>query len=110
MLIRHLCGAILTLFVATSTFAAPQSHADSAPQERTVVSPAVEFHLASYAEHQQTIASYEKPQLKADSLNEIPAAAAADMKDPLKYSVWVLIGLGPIMWIWLAFFPRIRRK
>jgi hypothetical protein len=102
MLLRQLCGAILTLFFATSAFAAAQ--------ERTPQSAAVEFHLASYSEHQPTIASYEKPQLKADALNEVPTAAAADMKDPLKYSVWVLIGLGPIMWIWLAFFPRIRRK
>lgn len=106
MLLRQLCGAILTLFFATIVFAAPQVREQTASP---VVSSAVEFHLASYSEHQPT-ASFEKPILKADSLNEIPAAAAADMKDPLKYSVWVLIGLGPIMWIWLAFFPRIRRK
>jgi hypothetical protein len=105
MLLRHLCGAILTLFFAANIFAAPGSRVVTSSQPS-----AVEFHLASYPEQQPTIASYEKPHLKADTLNEVPAAAAADMKDPLKYSVWVLIGLGPIMWIWLAFFPRIRRK
>lgn len=115
MRLRQLCGAILTLFIATSTLAALQVRAKPTPQERSSQPAAVEFQLASYdlksaEQHQQSIASYEKPPLKADSLNEIPAATAADMKDPLKYSVWVLIGLGPIMWIWLAFFPRIRRK
>lgn len=104
MLLRQLCGAILTLFLTTSAFAALQERASESPL------PSVQFQLASYSEHPPTNASYEKPPLRADSLNEIPAAAAADMKDPLKYSVWVLIGLGPIMWIWLAFFPRIRRK
>ena len=108
MRIRHLCGAILTLFLATSTFAAP-AHDVRAPYPRVTQTP-IEFHLATFPEHQQAVASYEMPELKADTLHEVPAAAAADMKDPLKYSVWVLIGLGPIMWIWLAFFPRIRRK
>ncbi|MNL33301.1 hypothetical protein D3C87_1552060 [compost metagenome] len=108
MRLRQLCGAILTLFLATSALAALQERVEQNPLSSQ--SSSVEFHLGSHTENQQAIASYEKPQLKADSLNEIPASAAADMKDPLKYSVWVLIGLGPIMWIWLAFFPRIRRK
>lgn len=106
MLIRQLCGAILTLFLTASAFAAaPQVH-ELPPSQNT---SSVHFQLTSQSESSQST-SYLQPSIKADTLNEVPAASAADMKDPLKYSVWVLIGLGPIMWIWLAFIPRIRRK
>ncbi len=34
----------------------------------------------------------------------------SDMSGSLKYSVWILIGLGPLMWIWLASFPTQKKK
>ena len=98
MLLRHLCGAILTLLLACSSYAAPQAFATRNPAR-----------LAAMATNTEKPAQPSLPDRSPESINEL-AVVSADMKDPVKYSVWVLIALGPLMWIWLAFFPGTRRK
>lgn len=100
MLLRHLCGAILTLLLACSGYAAPQAFAFATRN------PA---RLAAMAASTEKPAQPSLPDRSPESINEM-AVVSADMKDPVKYSVWVLIAMGPLMWIWLAFFPGTRRK
>lgn len=100
MYLRHLCGAILTLLLACSSYAAPQALTFATRN------PA---RLAAMAAHTEKPAPPSLPEHSPESINEM-TVVSADMRDPVKYSVWVLIGLGPLMWIWLAFFPGTRRK